>query len=561
MAAVAVGLGAAGTLSWLVLIGTWIAAPLGRVLSITLILSAFAVLMWLRVWRWWRVLLPGAAAVGGALFFSLGLLLLWYTATDPYAEAEAEGRFYPSDLPTDDRLPGSLATWLSQPGSGGLLLGDWLPSDRPPLQAGFVLIARGWLMPLATSSGVAEEVVDHAAGVAAQLLWIPAAAALLVALGYAARSVYAAIAFAAITPTIFANTVFTWPKMLAAAFAVAAVAVLVAGLRGADRPARALVLASGLSALGLLSHGAAAFVLPLILPLAAVLLWRIAPRRRWIAAAVAAGVAITAYTPWLLYQRFVYPPGDRLLKWHLAGVVPIDERSFVQALFDQYRATPLGELLSSRLANIDRALNPARAFADATLWQPGVLAARVEREFFDTPSALGVGVLLILALMVTWAVRRFRGGRDAVLSWSAGVVGGMIGCILLWAIAMFSPASAVVHQGSHAWIVVLLLVPFAWLMRASEKLAWCVVALQMVWVSVAYVVPVDDVVVPMRRAMLVVLVIGVVLLGFSIWLSRSERPLLGGAANTSSPGDHARCVIGAPRLDRFRSARRGRRSL
>ena len=37
---------------------------------------------------------------------------------------------------------------------------------------------------------------------------------------------------------------------------------------------------------------------------------------------------LSIYTPWVFYQRVIQPPGDRLLKWHLAGVIPVTEESF-----------------------------------------------------------------------------------------------------------------------------------------------------------------------------------------------------------------------------------------
>ena len=35
-------------------------------------------------------------------------------------------------------------------------------------------------------------------------------------------------------------------------------------------------------------------------------------------------LALVLYAPWLAYQRLYDPPGDRLLKWHLAGVTEVE---------------------------------------------------------------------------------------------------------------------------------------------------------------------------------------------------------------------------------------------
>ena len=36
------------------------------------------------------------------------------------------------------------------------------------------------------------------------------------------------------------------------------------------------------------------------------------------------------------YQRYDDPPGDRLIKWHLAGVSEIDDRGSLETIVDSY---------------------------------------------------------------------------------------------------------------------------------------------------------------------------------------------------------------------------------
>jgi hypothetical protein len=50
--------------------------------------------------------------------------------------------------------------------------------------------------------------------------------------------------------------------------------------------------------------------------------------------------------------------------------------------------------------------------------------------------------------------------------------------MMVWALALFGPASTVVHHGSHAWIVIGLVVPVAGVALFSKRIAWCVVGLQ-----------------------------------------------------------------------------------
>ena len=47
---------------------------------------------------------------------------------------------------------------------------------------------------------------------------------------------------------------------------------------------------------------------------------------------------VVLYAPWMIYQNVFDPPANRLLKWHFAGVVEVDARSFGTALRDAYGA-------------------------------------------------------------------------------------------------------------------------------------------------------------------------------------------------------------------------------
>ena len=40
--------------------------------------------------------------------------------------------------------------------------------------------------------------------------------------------------------------------------------------------------------------------------------------------------------PWSAYQKYGDPPGNRLTKWTLAGVVEVDDRGTAEAIFDSY---------------------------------------------------------------------------------------------------------------------------------------------------------------------------------------------------------------------------------
>lgn len=121
------------------------------------------------------------------------------------------------------------------------------------------------------------------------------------------------------------NTFFVWPKLLAAAYALGWIAFLF------SKPliSRTAPIAAGvLLGLSLLSYGGTIFMVPALL-FALPLLGRRFPARNVF---LPLAIALVLSLPWLAYQKFHDPPGDRLIKWHLVNVQVIDNRGSWQAI-------------------------------------------------------------------------------------------------------------------------------------------------------------------------------------------------------------------------------------
>ena len=128
-------------------------------------------------------------------------------------------------------------------------------------------------------------------------------------------------------PTAIINTFYVWPKMLAVGYLLLVFALLFCRKPETDRERKAFgILIGGLTALAMLSHGSSLFAL---IGFAVVVLtfWAWPPLKTMIYGAV---TLLALYVPWVLYQSLIEPPGNRLLKWHFAGVID-DRRSLVPA--------------------------------------------------------------------------------------------------------------------------------------------------------------------------------------------------------------------------------------
>ncbi|TMK58568.1 MAG: hypothetical protein E6G51_02115 [Actinobacteria bacterium] len=352
-------------------------------------------------------------------------------------------------LPSDNDIPRFFADYFYFHGHQGTPppFGDWLSSDRPPLQVGYVLSQRpfGW-----DDSGLHYEVL----GVIVQQLWILGLWALLCAARLTPRT-RGLVAFAAIVSDVaIVHAFFVWPKLIAASFLLAALALVLSEdwPRLRQRPWAGALFAA-LCALAFLAHGSSAFF---IVPLLVAAIWRGVPSWSWVAVGIAVGIVLLA--PWSAYQRYGDPPGDRLIKWQLGGSLEIDERGALETIVDSYREAGPGGTAENKRGNltqmvgagdVDRAVDGAVDQIGEGNPGKAVIALRVPR-FYDLLPFLGLLLLGPLAMAVAW----LRGRRPRDPDWTFAVFGiafSAIAC-LVWALLMFGgpDSKAVIHQGSLA---------------------------------------------------------------------------------------------------------------
>lgn len=352
-------------------------------------------------------------------------------------------------LPFDNDIPFFYSDWFFHYGHRGtppVFPGEWLSSDRPPLQVGYVLSQRlfGW------RDG---ELHYQVLGVVLQQLWIVGLWALLLAarIGRVTRGL--AMSAALVSPLAIVNGFFVWPKLLPAAMLLAAAAILVTPLWSDLRQRLwAAALVGALFGLAMMGHGSSLFG---IVPLAALAAFRGLPSWRWLGVAALVGTVFLA--SWSAYQSHGDPPGNRLTKWMLAGVEPIDDRGTAETIVDSYREAGLGGTVENKLDNF-AAIAGEGAFADSAEGvvdgvgegdlEKSVRALRSIFFFYLVPS-LGLLLLGPLAMAAAWR-RRSRLDRA---EWSFAVTclaAFAIGAIG-WGLLLFGPPAArpSVHIGSY----------------------------------------------------------------------------------------------------------------
>lgn len=246
-------------------------------------------------------------------------------------------------LTPDNQIPKLFADHLLDDKSSLLsdFQGDWQSSDRPPLETGIILSAYGLVKP------EVRTVAYLCLGIITNSLWVFAIWPLLRLLKIPQRNIALIVIATACVGAIFVNSVFAWPKMLAGAMLLGAMAFVL--LKKYKSRNFSLTAAGIMAALAMLAHGAALFGL-LGFSIYLFITKTIPKPLNSLTCIVAATVF---YSPWIAYQKLYDPPGDRLLKWQLAGVIDRqDSLSPISAIYDEYSKIGLMGTITNKTSNI-----------------------------------------------------------------------------------------------------------------------------------------------------------------------------------------------------------------
>ncbi len=355
---------------------------------------------------------------------------------------------FSGQLPSDNAIPYFFAGWFFENGHHGDVpefTDQWLSSDRPPLQIGYVMLQRpfGWGNP---------ELHYQVLGVVLQQLWIVGLWALLVAarVGRVTRAL--AMVTVLVSGLAIVNGFYVWPKLLPAAMLLAAAALVVTPLwESVRRSLWGAGLVAALLGVAMMGHGSSVFgVLPLVLIAA----FRGLPSWRWLATAILVGIAVVV--PWSTYQSYGDPPGNRLTKWMLAGVTEIDDRGTWETIRDSYGEAGLGGAIHNKAENFvviagggpvwEVVKDSVEATASGDL-QLGMEGVRFISFLYLLPS---MGLLLLAPFAM--AVARLRGPPGGA-EWRFALT-----CLAIFAIGALGlglvlfgdePSRAAIHVGSY----------------------------------------------------------------------------------------------------------------
>ena len=389
------------------------------------------------IWRFQQFSAPelklmlAAVMLTAVCYNALGFL--YYTDDGPGELAQT--RFTVESMPPDNMLQ-YLFAWDIYYGHSvrPFLIENVHSSDRPPLETALSL--EQWPFWRMLTSLHSYQVL----GVGLQCLWIFGLWILLREGGISPPATTAVLSFIFFTGFAWEHSFYIWPKLLAAAFCLLGMAAIPI-FRGSPQPwtVRETLIASAAFSLSLLSHSGSVFTILAILIFLTVR--RALPPWQTMLPAIA--LAILLLAPWRAYQVLIDPPGDSLLKLHLAGVT--DQKiGLWAALVQGYGHMTFMQIVNAKLQNF-------KALFLMSFWRPGTQMPNVLRNlvdltffaFFPCAGLLNLGLLARLRLHRTDPAIRFADRLLAIAFIT----------LVVWCLLLFQPGSTVVHQGSFAAVL------------------------------------------------------------------------------------------------------------
>lgn len=358
-------------------------------------------------------------------------------------------------------------------------------SDRPPLQAAITLAQYPF-------NPQPRELGYTVSGVILQSFWIFALWLLLSAFDLPPRLVGLAAIATAFSGFIFVNSFFVWPKLLAAAYMTLAAAIVLVDRLFVELKHNGLaaVTTGSLLAFGMLSHPGSAFALIGALLTAVALKRRLSMKPL----AIILASAFLLYLPWFLYQKLFDPPGDYLLKLHLAGVEHPDDRPLLETIRTAYGRISFHDFVQSKEANFVwvfdyqgeywrdvRQMVHAWLLRDA---EPATLEANRIRmlsffHFFSNLGLLGAGA-------VAFAAGLLRKPRSQIWIASVRLWLYVICTVLPWCVIMFKAESTSIHQGTYTAVLLAFAACTLALWAVAPRLCMTIVALQIIMNFLVY---------------------------------------------------------------------------
>lgn len=364
----------------------------------------------------------------------------------------------------------------------------WNMVDRPPLAIAATLPILGQDAQ-SHSSQFTTYYSYHIFSVFLELSWVGAFWGIFQMLKMNKKFQLLALTTLATLGFFYINSVFVWPKLLAASLVFTGILSLL----GKNKPARYryLPFAALTISLGALSHTAVLFT---VIPFLAYYLFVVFRLKKINVRyfGVAFTIALVMLAPWFIYKNSVVKT-DRLAKWQFAGVTSADDkRGTAQTIKDQYKTLTFGKWINNKEENVKTVVTgnynstPGCSFNEQGLIDKCVFGDWRTLTFFSSFFAFE-------ALNLGWLAVIYQFIRKKIDLLDKELLIIITGSLLFWVLLVFAPGGTILHTGSYTTmmlIALLLLKKISELPKANLLIS-CLAGLQitifyLAWVTIYF---------------------------------------------------------------------------
>ena len=384
-----------------------------------------------------------------------------------------------SGLPIDNSLPYTFAANVKD-NLAKNRIGDWRLVDRPPIQIGAALSVGQF-----TSNKNASYEAYQYLAIFLQLSWIGVIYGFLALAGIKLKNILLILMLSGFNGFIFINSIYVWPKLLAASLMLAGLALILISKK--NKVIKYLPLSMAFFALALLTHGGVLFTLIGAFPLLLYIIFRHNNRKQMIKSLRYGTIGIALFLvilfPWLFYKNS-NSQSDRLVKWHIAGVISAqDERSTLSTIKDSYSTLTLNAWGKSKFKNVEAILFPINTDSDNKSLLSTMSSWVRTNQFFIMIVAIGL-------FNIGWLELFFRKYRKSINKFEVHSFLVVLFSTIVYIFAMFKGGGTVLHQGSYATMLLLYSILGVALSRLGSKVLSSLVVLQVI---IFYIVWVYDI--------------------------------------------------------------------
>ncbi|HRE84081.1 MAG TPA: hypothetical protein PLN52_23760 [Opitutaceae bacterium] len=233
----------------------------------------------------------------------------------------------------------------------------------------------------------------------------------------------------------------------------------------------------------MLTHSTVAFAMLPLAPLVCLDIFK-GRWRPWLGAALAFAALMG---PWVCYQKFYDPPGNRLVKWHIGGQDTPDDRGTFETIVENYAAQGWAETIKTKKRNFVMQLGID--------WHSGLnrsaelMIMRRNNQYAHLIPALEV--FLLGALMLPLALYRSRKVHQGIVPSPLGrYLLWVVATVVCWCLLLFKP-EAVIFHGPNSLPLVLLAILAASADGTRYGAKWLVIVLQLLFFAYLWIISLE----------------------------------------------------------------------